>query len=362
MRLILDKAALALVLVLAFSTNVQTFPLRRATELAVLHREVQLSGQFLVRVPQDFPTIQAAIDAAAEGGTVLIGPGLYKENVQITKSLRVVGVGQEQVQIQAANDWQPIIHVLSKIPIQVYFQGLTVGDPTLSLEQVLQLPPPPGPPALPPYTGLFVEGPIQTLMRQATVGGLGGGIQISGILRDIPFEEYIPSFFQPSAILEEVRLMHNGVGLILSDAQVLIIRSVIEENFDGIWGFFKGSLFLHHSVVRRNQQAGVNLSIRDGPYLLGHISDNEIAQNGVGVYLAAWKEGSWIEISENRFVQNQQYAVVVQDPACPYVLNFVPKEIPSRPIQILGSANEFRENTKGDLCPPDYPWPPGFRK
>ncbi|WP_205006295.1 hypothetical protein, partial [Escherichia coli] len=30
--------------------------------------------------------------------------------------------------------------------------------------------------------------------------------------------------------------------------------------------------------------------------------------------------------------------------------------------EITGSGNIFRNNGKGDLCPPDYPWPPGFRK
>jgi pectin methylesterase-like acyl-CoA thioesterase len=41
--------------------------------------------RFVVRVPEDFPTIQTAIDAVAEGGTVLIGPGTYQENLKITK-------------------------------------------------------------------------------------------------------------------------------------------------------------------------------------------------------------------------------------------------------------------------------------
>jgi hypothetical protein len=36
--------------------------------------------RFVVRVPEDFPTIQTAIDAVAEGGTVLIGPGTYQES------------------------------------------------------------------------------------------------------------------------------------------------------------------------------------------------------------------------------------------------------------------------------------------
>ncbi|MCX8104198.1 MAG: hypothetical protein N3E42_07265, partial [Candidatus Bipolaricaulota bacterium] len=28
----------------------------------------------------------------------------------------------------------------------------------------------------------------------------------------------------------------------------------------------------------------------------------------------------------------------------------------------IGWDNEIRENGKADLCPPDYPWPPGFRR
>lgn len=36
-----------------------------------------------IRVPADFPTVQAAVDAALEGDTVLVSPGTYYENVQL---------------------------------------------------------------------------------------------------------------------------------------------------------------------------------------------------------------------------------------------------------------------------------------
>jgi pectin methylesterase-like acyl-CoA thioesterase len=60
--------------------------------------------RLVVRVPEDFSTIQAAIDAVAEGGTVLIGPGEYRENIQITKSLHVIGSDQERVRIYGLDD------------------------------------------------------------------------------------------------------------------------------------------------------------------------------------------------------------------------------------------------------------------
>ncbi|MER6300307.1 right-handed parallel beta-helix repeat-containing protein [Kitasatospora sp. NPDC001539] len=49
----------------------------------------------VVRVPQDFPNIQKAVDAAREGDTVLVSPGTYQESVRITKP-RVVLRGADR--------------------------------------------------------------------------------------------------------------------------------------------------------------------------------------------------------------------------------------------------------------------------
>ncbi len=89
--------------------------------------------RFVARVPEEFPTIQAAIDAVAEGGTVLIGPGVYKENVQIRKSLRLVGAGQERVQIKYEDPDRPIIEILpgAAITLQIYIQDLVIMDSSL---------------------------------------------------------------------------------------------------------------------------------------------------------------------------------------------------------------------------------------
>jgi len=47
-----------------------------------------------LRVPQEFPTIQAAVDAAVSGDLVLIGAGLFDESVVVTgKSLTIQGAG-----------------------------------------------------------------------------------------------------------------------------------------------------------------------------------------------------------------------------------------------------------------------------
>jgi hypothetical protein len=38
------------------------------------------------------------------------------------------------------------------------------------------------------------------------------------------------------------------------------------------------------------------------------------------------------------------------------------KEIPPFEGKLTGRDNKIEDNELRDLCPPDYPWPPGFRK
>jgi outer membrane protein assembly factor BamB len=47
-------------------------------------------GSFL-RVPEDYKTVQEAVDAAAIGDTILVGPGIYNGSVVINKTLTVLG-------------------------------------------------------------------------------------------------------------------------------------------------------------------------------------------------------------------------------------------------------------------------------
>ncbi|MFD0566577.1 nitrous oxide reductase family maturation protein NosD [Kitasatospora saccharophila] len=49
----------------------------------------------VVRVPEDFPTVQRAVDVANPGDLVLVGPGTYRESVRITRP-RVVLRGTDR--------------------------------------------------------------------------------------------------------------------------------------------------------------------------------------------------------------------------------------------------------------------------
>ena len=55
------------------------------------------------RVPEDFPTIQSAIDAAGAGDTILVAAGTYEENLVIDRSLRITGENRETTIIRSAD-------------------------------------------------------------------------------------------------------------------------------------------------------------------------------------------------------------------------------------------------------------------
>ena len=71
-------------------------------------------------VPQDYPTIAQAISHASSGDTVEVKQGVYHENVQINKSLTLIGEGKENTLIIGeGGPNQPAVLTLAASDIKV---------------------------------------------------------------------------------------------------------------------------------------------------------------------------------------------------------------------------------------------------
>lgn len=295
---------------------------------------------FVVQVPQDFTKIQEAINTVAEGGMVLIAPGVYKEMLYISKSVRLIGVSRDRVQVVGERqDQEAIIKVASfDRPIQVFLEGLTVGDPQSAVVSSHA-------------TGIYINGVVQATVKNLDIHSEAQGVYVVSDVSHV--------------ILSEADIIANEIGLLLGRGHAVVQDSMIQGNQIGILALYaRGSLTLTRSVLLKNRSAAVMVR-QDVDPIHASIVDNQFIGNGTGIYVGTAAQGSMINISRNFLIENVNYGVALLKQECisndPYARLFTISQ--SQPTDLVtGESNQFRNNGKGDLCPPDYPWPPGFRK
>ncbi|HET6201683.1 MAG TPA: right-handed parallel beta-helix repeat-containing protein [Planctomycetota bacterium] len=85
-------------------------------------------AQNTLRVPADFPTVQAAILAAIDGDTVLVAPGIYVENVDfLGRAIAVVSsAGPELTILDGASLPIPVVTFANGEPDTAVLSGFTV--------------------------------------------------------------------------------------------------------------------------------------------------------------------------------------------------------------------------------------------
>src|SRR5262245_50998501 len=82
-----------------FSSKIVTKCLFHPVVCCLLFAAVASASASTLRVPADFPTIQAAVNSAVSGtDTILVDPGVYTEAVQCgTKSVQLISSGGSSV-------------------------------------------------------------------------------------------------------------------------------------------------------------------------------------------------------------------------------------------------------------------------
>lgn len=83
------------------------------------------SSQATVTVPDDYPTIQAAVNASSPGGTVFVKTGTYHEHVTINKSLSLVGEDAQNTTIDGDDTGGNVVNVVAD---NVTLSGLTIRN------------------------------------------------------------------------------------------------------------------------------------------------------------------------------------------------------------------------------------------
>lgn len=243
---------------------------------------VSPSAQVILKVPQDYPTIQAAIDVAPEGAIIVI-EGSYTESITITKSVTLRGAVWQGIQFQGfiiGSGSSPVVRIFSDTQIYVTLEYLTVlQNEGVSCIQI-------GGAVHAVFTNVHIlyrgvracvevglekpGSPHLTLQRSLISGYIGPGLQIGSNA----MVELIDS--QTSGVNEE-----RNIGIVaLSSSKVYIRNSVISGHGGGILIFPLAQVILQDSVVAGND-VGITIENpfeKDKPAVVT-LKDSQISGN-----------------------------------------------------------------------------------
>ena len=89
----------------------------------------------VIRVPDDYTTIQAAVNAASPGNVILVSPGSYWESVTVDESVSIKGAGSAKTTVESP-DGATVFTVLAN---NVSITGLTITGATAVWQSGIQI-------------------------------------------------------------------------------------------------------------------------------------------------------------------------------------------------------------------------------
>jgi len=207
------------------------------TSILIVANTNPVKSQSTITVPDDYPTIQEAVDAAIPGDTVRVRSGIYREEVRINESVSLIGENPETTIIQG--------YVITTPPWEnsvdsVRIEGFTVGQ-------------------IPPDIALFDIGPVWIVGNN---GILSNNVLLNAGAHNI--DNDVPSVYICGSnwtivnnTLLDVQLGDGDTGILLDGSNNTLAFNQIgsEETPASAWNIFcwhQGN-YIHHNNVYLSQ-------------------------------------------------------------------------------------------------------------
>ncbi len=231
-------------------------------------------AQDALRVPQDYPTIQAAIDAAAPGASVVVASGTYFENLHVDKSVTLVATAGAAVTTLDGGRIGRVIFARGTGAESVAIVGFTITN-GLALESM-------NVPAAGSGSGVYLE-------------ALAGATLRDNVIRD--------------------NVGCAGVGVSAVDVTLAVVHNEIRHNLQdssctpGDGGGIKvqsATAVIRDNDIRDNAAAsggGIAFDLSDGV-----IADNRLIRNSAevgGALRLVPVEGNHLLVSGNTMLDNR---------------------------------------------------------
>jgi hypothetical protein len=260
----------------------------------------------VLKVPQQYATIQAAVNAAQEGDTVRVAAGTYAERVLIEgKAIALLGAGAAETTIDAAHSGRPI--TLSNTGTgQVTVAGFTLKNGLVN------------------WSNLAMPG-----------AGQGGGV----------YAEYSNITLRNTVITNNLGCLGTSVATL--EATLTMRRNRIENNRGnhdcgqqsviirgnrGAESIVSGNVFQHHNVTALQLQAAGKVTVSNNIFR-DNVADWDNFGLEHGGLLSLYTE---VAVTNNLFTRNYGYGAGAA---------YVSESESGAPVQISG--NSFVGNSSG---------------
>ena len=245
-------------------------------------------------VPDDFASIQEAVDNAPEGGTVFVRSGSYEKRVRIRKPLSLIGENAKNTIIET-----PEI-IYSEAIIFVDSENVTVSGFTIkNCDYAIWA----------PSRCKIVGNKIENAQYGIAIGGgdnIISGNNITGRYDGIRAD------LDDSLISGNIITGHRNIGISVSSGKNLTVyNNKISTNKVGVRLGGSGPFYVYGNNITYNEAFGIQLFGCNN----SSIYENNIVGNGAGVELENYDyqssaPGSGNFVYQNNFVNNQQQVVI----------------------------------------------------
>jgi len=304
-----------------------------------------------VAVPTDVSTIQEAVNKVKVGGTITVAAGTYQEQVQIYKSVKIVGAGPDQTVLQAPGpEWTALNIATDQLDVVIEGLKVTGGRRGVQID-----------------TGLAGSVTLRNVKVESngSRGSTDVGILVFGqgivtldqtsISRNQGFRG-LWAFGQPQVTLQNSTISQNsGSGIeAIGQSTITIRTSTISENLNPpgernsgwgivLWDSVRATIV--GSTIARNEGVAVKMAVA----VQATLQDNTVIENMLNGILVGdtrvANETIQAELSRNQIQNNANCGVWTdRDPR----------------ITITGQGNMISGNAVANLCGDLSKFPPGF--
>jgi parallel beta-helix repeat protein len=219
-----------------------------------------------VTVPTDFPTIQVAINNVDAGDTILVGEGIYPENVVVNKSVSIVGENKDTTIIEGGDSGVVVRIIADNVSLsgftvqnsgaETYGNGVLIQSNfnnvsgNIITENGL--------------TGICLNNSFGSLVSENTIrDNDGDGVFLVGSSKNVLFNNLVTR-------------NNGGIRLYSSNENNISRNIVTNDLLGGIYLFYSSNNSLFDNVMCCNKNYGLNLDFSSD---INRIFDNIIVNN-----------------------------------------------------------------------------------